>query len=128
MNLFDPEYKWWMVEIRFGRTLTEEELSLLRRRLNEIGVGDPPTGSWGVVEGEVSQGSLLIPQWPEKWPGAHADANLRSLVKGFPSPEVKRAPFGYGCEEDPCEPGEIPCTLGSAFSCLPRDPERWISL
>lgn len=102
--IFTQCAKYWAVEIRFSRILTEREQRTL---LNTF---------YGVSVCNVGQDGAMIPQWPDKWPGADDDAIILEAVRKIGAPaRVRAAPFGRDCDQR----GDERCDIGSVNSCNP---------
>ena len=111
-QLFNRRAKWWQVEIRFSRQLTDREVRTLSAAL------------YGVAEHEMGQDGALIGQWPTKWPGADDDRVVLDAIRkvGVPA-KVRAAPHGRDCPGAGCDllaisdkPPAV-CAVGDIASC-----------
>ena len=110
--------KWWFLELRFGRKLTEREVRVLQdSRLVGMPVG---------VDG------VSADAYPVKYPDTSDSDEVVRVVRKIGAPaRVRVAPQGRDCSAG-CENRadvDRPCRLGNAGACWPifRDTD-WIEI
>jgi hypothetical protein len=101
--IFAERAKWWAVEIRFSKRLTESQIRVLRDALF-------------ASDTEVGQDGAKIDKWASKWPNEADDAIIYHAVYKIGAPaRVRAAPLGRDC----ASPDDEACDLGSPWGCHP---------
>lgn len=93
--MFDAQFKWWWLELRFSALLTT------RQQRHLIGVLEDDLHV--EIGHMVGADGALIDQWPDKWPEVVKLADLAELFRGLPPAAVRWAPFGATCNDPTCE-------------------------